>query len=53
MPLRGVEVTAVRRDGKEYYNPEPDMELLPQDVLIILGVPRRVERAERFLLEGA
>ncbi|EWH11931.1 sodium/hydrogen exchanger [Catenovulum agarivorans DS-2] len=53
LPLRGVEVTALRRDGKEYYNPEPDMELQPQDVLIILGVPRRVERAERFLFEGA
>ncbi|WP_440906439.1 monovalent cation:proton antiporter-2 (CPA2) family protein (plasmid) [Catenovulum sp. SX2] len=53
LPLRGVEVTALRRDGKEYYNPEPDMELIPQDVLIVLGVPRRVERAERFLLEGA
>ena len=53
LPLRGVEVTALRREGKEYYNPEPDMELIPQDVLIVLGVPRRVERAERFLLEGA
>lgn len=53
LPLRGVEVTALRREGKEYYNPEPDIELLPQDVLIVLGVPRRVERAERFLLEGA
>ncbi|MER2491182.1 monovalent cation:proton antiporter family protein [Catenovulum sediminis] len=53
LPLRRVEVTGIRRGDKEIINPDPDIALEAQDVVIILGVPRRVERAERYLLEGA
>lgn len=49
---RRVDVTGLRRDGKEISEPPLDTMLLAQDILIVRGKPRRVERAERFLLEG-
>lgn len=52
LPLRRVEVAAVRRKDKEYPNPDPSIELEAQDIVILIGIPRRVERAERYLLEG-
>lgn len=42
----------LRREGKELTEPEETLTLKPQDVLILKGKPRRVERAERYLLEG-
>ena len=50
---RKVDVTGLRRDGKEYSNPSDDMVLQKQDILIVRGKPRRVERVERFLLDGS
>lgn len=47
-----VKVKGLRRDGTEVTNPDGDACLQQGDVLIIAGKPRRVERAERFLLEG-
>jgi len=47
-----VELKGLRRDNKEIAEPDGDMMLNANDVLIITGKPRRVERAERFLLEG-
>ena len=38
----GITVLAVRRDGQMLANPEPDMELEGNDLLIILGSPRDI-----------
>lgn len=47
-----VELRGLRRDNHEINNPQDDESIRPGDVLIIAGKPRRVERAERFILEG-
>lgn len=47
-----VSVKGLRRDNKEVANPDSNMQLKVNDVLVISGKPRRVERAERILLEG-
>ncbi len=48
-----VSVKGLRRNGKEISEPDKEELLLPNDVLVISGKPRRVERAERKLLEGS
>ena len=48
----GVKVKGLRRDNIELESPPSDTVLSIGDVLVISGKPRRVERAERFLLEG-
>ncbi|MBE1299972.1 MAG: potassium transporter [Alteromonadaceae bacterium] len=47
-----VSVKGLRRDNKEVANPDSNMQLKVNDVLVISGKPRRVERTERILLEG-
>ncbi|GGW73272.1 cation:proton antiporter domain-containing protein [Alteromonas halophila] len=47
-----VKLRGLRRDGTEVPNPDKTATLQSGDVLVIAGKPRRVERAERFLLEG-
>lgn len=47
-----VSVKGLRRDNKEVADPDSNMQLKVNDVLVISGKPRRVERAERILLEG-
>ncbi len=47
-----VVVSGLRRHNKEISAPQPDTRLQENDVLVISGKPRRVERAERKLLEG-
>ncbi|RDV24415.1 potassium transporter [Alteromonas aestuariivivens] len=47
-----VKIKGLRRDGYEVSEPEGDEVLKTGDVLVIAGKPRRVERAERYLLEG-
>ena len=47
-----VVITALRRDGQEIESPPKDMVLKANDILLLKGKPRRVERAEQFLLEG-
>jgi CPA2 family monovalent cation:H+ antiporter-2 len=42
----------LRREGKEISKPALDMILQSQDILVIRGKPRKVERVERYLLEG-
>lgn len=49
---RRVEIVGLRRDGKEVSSPEPDTEIKAHDVLVVKGKPRRVERAERYVLTG-
>ena len=47
-----VVITALRRNGEEIDSPPIDTMLLVSDVLLLKGKPRRVERAEQYLLEG-
>ena len=49
---RRVNIIAVRRNNVEISMPESDFVLLTHDVLVISGKPRRVERIEKFLLDG-
>ena len=48
-----VSIKGLRRDGREVSNPDDELLLQAGDVLIISGKPRRVERAEHYLLEGS
>ncbi|WP_394200394.1 monovalent cation:proton antiporter-2 (CPA2) family protein [Shewanella waksmanii] len=47
-----VEIRAVRRAGAEVESPELDWSIKAGDTLILLGKPRRIEKAEHFLLQG-
>ncbi|MGO1328854.1 MAG: cation:proton antiporter domain-containing protein [Idiomarina loihiensis] len=47
-----VQLKALRRDDEEISEPDSDTELQPQDVVLLVGKPRYVEAAERWLLEG-
>ncbi|GIU46933.1 potassium transporter [Shewanella sairae] len=47
-----VELRAVRRSGAEVESPELDWLIKSGDILILLGKPRRIEKAEIFLLQG-
>ncbi len=47
-----VTVTAVRRGGIRGPEPEPDTELLAEDVLVLYGHPDNLEKAKRLLLNG-
>ncbi|QJR81789.1 potassium transporter [Alteromonas pelagimontana] len=47
-----ITLRGLRRNGKEITSPDATTYLHQGDVLIIAGKPRRVERAERYLLEG-
>lgn len=47
-----VSIKGLRRDNAEIEEPDGDTVLQPNDVIVIAGKPRRVERAERILLEG-
>jgi CPA2 family monovalent cation:H+ antiporter-2 len=38
----GLTVLAVRRNGEMVFNPDPDLELVAGDLLIILGAPERI-----------
>jgi CPA2 family monovalent cation:H+ antiporter-2 len=49
---RRVSIKGLRRNGKETSTPNRQEVLARGDVLIIAGKPRRVERIERYLLEG-
>ena len=49
---RRVTLTGLRRNGVELSEPEPDTVLMPQDILIVKGKPRRVERVEQYILGG-
>ncbi|MDV6314764.1 cation:proton antiporter [Idiomarina sp. HP20-50] len=47
-----VQLKALRRDDEEFPEPDPDTQFQPQDVVLLVGKPRYVEAAERWLLEG-
>ncbi|MBS3798678.1 cation:proton antiporter [Pseudoalteromonas sp. BDTF-M6] len=50
---RRVSLAAMRRHGQEIDDPCAETVLQGQDVLVLKGKPRRVELAERFLLNGS
>ncbi|GGO72135.1 monovalent cation:proton antiporter family protein [Bowmanella pacifica] len=54
LELDAVRVTlkGVRRNERELASPDASWQFAAQDILVIAGKPRRVERAERYLLEG-
>jgi monovalent cation:H+ antiporter-2, CPA2 family len=45
----GASIVAVYRHGKHLANPPPDMELLPDDILILLGDEDECQRAQELL----
>lgn len=47
-----IELRAIRRAGDEVSAPPLDWECKAGDILILLGKPRRIERAENWLLKG-
>jgi len=47
-----IEIRGIRRSYQEITTPEPEFILTSRDVIILCGKPRRVERAERYLLNG-
>ena len=49
---RRVNVIAVRREGIEQASPDLNFIIESKDVLVISGKPRRVERIEKYLLDG-
>lgn len=49
---RRVEVMGLRRNDNEIDHPTEETLIQAQDILIIRGKPRQVERTERYLLEG-
>ena len=49
---RKVKLKGLRRNQHELEKPTAEEKVLAGDVLIVVGKPRRVERAERFILEG-
>ncbi|MCU4676077.1 monovalent cation:proton antiporter-2 (CPA2) family protein [Catenovulum sp. 2E275] len=52
LPLEQVEVSSIRRNEQDYINPDPSVELKAGDILVLLGSPHKVEKAEIYLLEG-
>jgi len=55
LKLKAMRVTikGLRREGRQISQPADELVLEANDILIIAGKPRRVERAERYLLEGS
>ena len=54
LPLERLRITlrGIRRSHEEISEPDDDFAIKEDDVLILCGKPRRVERAERYLLNG-
>jgi len=49
---RRVKITGLRRNNEEIEEPDSETLIIANDVLVISGKPRRVERIENFLLYG-
>lgn len=47
-----VKIKSIRRNGLESTIEDWQGDFIPGDVLVVAGKPRRIERAERYLLEG-
>ena len=46
-------VRALRRQDREIDTPSVKTILLAGDILVLQGKPRRVERVERYILDGS
>lgn len=49
---RRIDIIGLRREREEISNPELDTVVKAQDIIVVKGKPRRVERIERFLMTG-
>ncbi|GAB3004408.1 monovalent cation:proton antiporter family protein [Psychrosphaera aestuarii] len=49
---RRVDIVGLRRDRQEISNPDLNTIVQAQDIIVVKGKPRRVERIERFLMTG-
>jgi monovalent cation:H+ antiporter-2, CPA2 family len=49
---RRVDIVGLRRDHTEVTSPDLDTIIEAQDIIVVKGKPRRVERIERFLMTG-
>lgn len=49
---RRVDIVGLRRDNAEISSPDLDTIVAAQDIIVVKGKPRRVERIERFLMTG-
>jgi CPA2 family monovalent cation:H+ antiporter-2 len=45
-------IKALRREGEEIDTPPEHTILYANDILVLQGKPRRVERVEHYLLDG-
>ncbi len=52
LPLDDIEISSIRRHGQDFNHPEANLEIQAGDVLVLLGSPHNVEKAEKYLLEG-
>ncbi|WP_028537028.1 monovalent cation:proton antiporter family protein [Paludibacterium yongneupense] len=52
LPALGVELKAVRRQHSRRHKPDNDFELQRDDVLVLLGSPEQLARAEERVLNG-
>ena len=50
--IKRVKLISVRTNSVEQENPSRDYKVCAQDVIVISGKPRRVERVENYLLNG-
>ncbi|MBR9726806.1 monovalent cation:proton antiporter-2 (CPA2) family protein [Shewanella intestini] len=48
----GVELRSIRRKGEEIDSPAADWVFEPNDILMLVGKPRSIEKAEEYLLQG-
>ncbi|NKF51723.1 potassium transporter [Shewanella sp. WXL01] len=48
----GVELRAIRRRGEEVNSPTKDWVLAKNDILMLVGKPRSIEKAEEYLLQN-
>jgi len=48
----GASIVAIYRDGKHIANPGPDIRLLPDDILVLIGNEDELLKGKRLLLSG-
>jgi hypothetical protein len=46
----GASIVAIYRNGKHLANPGPDVELLPDDILVLIGNEDELSKAKKFLI---
>lgn len=46
----GASIVSIYREGSHFVNPTPDMMLLPDDILILMGTSEEIKNAKRIML---